>query len=54
MGATMNENDLKKAFNFSFFPGDSKLTTSKVFVKADNVSMGGTYWACFYIKYIKS
>ena len=50
----MTGTDLKKVYNYSIYPRNSKVTKNKGFVNNDNGSMGGNHAACFYIKDKKS
>ena len=50
----MTGTDLKKVYNYSIYPRNSKVTTNKGFVNNDNGSMGGNHGACFYTKKIKN
>ena len=47
---TMNENELKRVYNYSIYLNESEITTNKGLVNKDNGSMGGNHWTCFYIK----
>ena len=44
----------KKAYNYTIYPRDSKISTEKRYVNNDDVSLGGTHWTCFFIKDNKS
>ena len=39
--STLDEIQLKKVFNFTMYPEDSKITTNKRIIKSDEGSMGG-------------
>ena len=51
---TMNENDLRKIYNYKIYPRDSKILSDKGFVNIDDGRLGGTHWVCFIIKDNKS
>ena len=51
---TMNESELRRVYNYSIYPRDSKIFSDKGFVNIDNGSRGGSHWTCFYIKDNKS
>ena len=46
----MDESELKKVFNFTICPEDSKITTNNRIVNIDKGSMGGSHWTLFYFK----
>ena len=46
----MDGTELKKVFNFTIYPEDSKITTIKRIVNIDKGNMGGTHWTFLYLK----
>ena len=46
----MNEIELQRIYNYSFYPKDSTNFSDKLFVNIDDGRMGGTQWTCFIIK----
>ena len=50
----MNESELQRAYNYNFYPRDSKIFSYKGFVNLDNGRMGGTHLTCFIVKDKKS
>ena len=51
---TMNESQLQKIYNYPIYPRDSKIHSDRGFVNIDDGRLGGTHWACFYMKDNKS
>ena len=45
---TMKELDLQRVYNYSLYPGNSKLYSDKGFVNIDDGSQGGSHLTCFY------
>ena len=46
----MNESELQRVHNFSFYPRDSQIYSDKGFVIIDIGIMGGSHWTCFIVK----
>ena len=50
----ITEADLRKVYNYSLYPRDSKIYSVKEFDNINKGSMGGTNWCCFIKKGYKS
>ena len=51
---TMNESELQRVYKYNICHSDSKIHSSKGFVKIDNGIRGGSPWVCFIVKENKS